>query len=64
MHVVRNPDGSLSVSDEPLRLDGRAAERFLEEMERQSQITDTDARRRFLAKCEQVYRETEEKRTK
>jgi hypothetical protein len=44
--------------DEPLRLEGEAADRFLDEMERPD---TSEERKKFLEECDRVYRKTQEK---
>lgn len=61
MHVTKNLEGKFIVNDEPLRLHGDPAEKFLKDMECRDEAAD---RRRMLDACDRVFRGTEEKRSK
>ncbi len=59
MHVTKNPDGTFTVNDEPLRLSDAAAERLLKDMECRDQQAE---RQRFLDECDREYRAAQEKK--
>jgi hypothetical protein len=58
MHLIKNEDGTFTVDDEPMRLEGEAAVKFLKQMENTEL---TEERRRFLEECDRVYQNTQEK---
>ncbi|OLC73593.1 MAG: hypothetical protein AUH83_11490 [Deltaproteobacteria bacterium 13_1_40CM_4_68_19] len=58
MHLLKNADGTFTIIDEPMRLEGVAADKFLDEVEHPD---TSEARRKFLEECDRVYRKTQEK---
>ena len=55
MRVIKTPEGGFVVEDEPMRLDGSAAERFLDDMAAVDENGPNSAHVRFLAECSELY---------
>ena len=62
MRVTKNKDGQFVVENEPMRLEGEAAEKFLENMRRREETPETEERKKFLDECRRVYEATADKR--
>lgn len=58
MRITKNSQGQFVIEDEPLRLEGEAAEQFLSEMKRRDESGNDPERKRFLEECERIYRST------
>lgn len=58
MRVTKNSEGTFVVEDEPMRLDGQDAERFLADMKARDAEAPTSARDRFKEECASAYRRT------
>ncbi len=58
MRVAKNSDGTFYVDDEPLLLDGAAAEEVRAQMAERERSGNDEERKRFLAECEQIFRST------
>jgi hypothetical protein len=54
MRVTKTEDGKFVIDDEPMRLEGEAAERFLAAMKANEKPSAEEER--FLAECDRVYR--------
>jgi hypothetical protein len=55
MRVTRNENGSFNVEDEPMRVEGPAAERFLDDMAARDRSGGDGDRRQFLDDCRRTY---------
>jgi hypothetical protein len=55
MRVKKTDKGEFVVEDEPLCLEGEAADKFLADMAKRERTKDSDERRRFLAECDRAY---------
>jgi hypothetical protein len=55
MHVEEDENGNFYVVDEPMRLEGEDAERFLAEMNRPRSPEEIAKRQAFLAECTAIY---------
>ncbi len=64
MRVKKNADGEFFVEDEPMCLDGEAADAFLDAMQEREQTEDSEERKRFLEECDSAYQLSLEKRAK
>jgi hypothetical protein len=53
MRVTKSFWGTFVVEDEPVRLDGKAAKRFLASVS--AGPSESETRTRFLAECDAVY---------
>lgn len=59
MRITRDNRGQFRVEDQPMRVEGRAAERFIADMrERERRGVDADHQRR-LEESRRVYRDAE-----
>lgn len=58
MRVTKNSDGAFVVEDEPMRLEGEAAQQFLADMKARDQAAADPERKRFLDECLAAYRKT------
>lgn len=54
MRVTKAKDGTYRVEDEPVRLAGKAADRFLDKMAERERTPDPD-KKRFLDASREVY---------
>jgi len=55
MRIVKLPDGSFFIEEEPMRLTGEAAEKFLRDMEARNEAPHDASREAFLADCDRAY---------
>jgi len=58
MHVTKNAQGESAFSDEPMRLDGEAAEQFLADMHQRDEAGNSSQQQLFLEECLNYYLST------
>lgn len=59
MRVSRNEQGNFFVDDEPMRLEGQDAVKFLTEMKNLDSATPDASRARFLEECVEAHNRTQ-----
>jgi hypothetical protein len=63
MRVTKSSDGVFLIEDEPMRLEGEAADQFIHDMTQRELIGEDTARRSFIAECDRAYELSVAKRT-
>lgn len=61
MRVTKDERGEFRVEDGVTRLEGKAAERFLEDVRAQEADRSDGARKEFMDECRRTYIETRER---
>jgi len=56
MRAIRNANGSFSLEDDPIRVEGEDADALLNEMRKLDKDGPSEERKKFQEECERIFR--------